>query len=992
MQGKPKMKFSNMIKKVALVLLLPVSITNLPADTNSSAIDTEQASAPAASSPTSNDPSSANPVLIQCRTFAENLELIIGMIFNIKSGQGKRLVDAVTPILSYCDTIKKLPDTASPAQILQACATLNEGTQNLIQLLEKGADQVQELAAVPALNDLATDTDIAQAYMQVDGNFNQLVAKVEEAYQDVWRNLRMHVNNQLNKIDKILQDININVSNNESIVGKEEIKKEIMGLRTELRQIQKELSMASTNPQAVLSVYQVNKAFIAYLQECQKYKFRKWAVTDLVKELKRTPDANENQTLDELLYEMARTNASLDKLEKDAEKVDLTVVNHAARLVGDYVVDPIQRYNLALWGAAAVATFGLATYAAYYFDEKFFTDPNCLFRRIFKFRNHQRGKMTQIPPKEYFDDLLENLPLTPEQFEEALKAKNQNPAATRKDYMDAMKKVRMWELVLNQAKRAAGPSAVAPIDDIEEFIYENKSGTAAIGLSLIGLATFSYYQIWKTYSKTWSEKLYIWFTRLKGGSYAKTAEKFDEILPTITFDDVIGLEHEKSLIYPHLKYIKDPESWDANGRTPPTGILLTGDTRTGKTFFAKAICGELHKQNPEKALKFLSIDAHDIKAEGIATWMKVAKMLAPCVLFIDEIDLLNLQRTGDRTLLSDFLKEMSGIADKDPKKQVIVIGTTNKPENIDTAMIQSGRLALVIPFSYPNLKDRINFIEKRFEKFAIDPKAFDIDVERLAYETNGKSFEDLKLMLDTAFIRTDIKGEAISQEHLEWALDTQLRKVIKEDTKDVTIDEKHAIAAHFAGEVLSHFLLQLHEKIAKVTIHQIVVKAKEEAVADVYKSDHKKQAHVEQGAVFTYLEHDTYDIKTADELEKKAKTYIGARIAERIITKTTSTVLGSKKNAAFNLIKTVIADGIDLKSLSKEGQNKISDETLAKLKEFEKEMEQLLLQHKDTLIALTNELQEKQMLTFSQVKKIIDSVEGTGSTAPAPLESTAAAA
>ncbi len=247
-------------------------------------------------------------------------------------------------------------------------------------------------------------------------------------------------------------------------------------------------------------------------------------------------------------------------------------------------------------------------------------------------------------------------------------------------------------------------------------------------------------------------------------------------------------------------------------------------------------------------------------------------------------------------------------------------------------------------------------------------------------------------MLDTAFIRTDIKGEAISQEHLEWALDTQLRKVIKEDTKDVTIDEKHAIAAHFAGEVLSHFLLQLHEKIAKVTIHQIVVKAKEEAVADVYKSDHKKQAHVEQGAVFTYLEHDTYDIKTADELEKKAKTYIGARIAERIITKPASTVLGSKKNAAFNLIKTVIADGIDLKSLSKEGQNKISDETLAKLKEFEKEMEQLLLQHKDTLIALTNELQEKQMLTFGQIKKIIDSIEGTGSTAPAPLKCTAAAA
>ncbi len=129
--------------------------------------------------------------------------------------------------------------------------------------------------------------------------------------------------------------------------------------------------------------------------------------------------------------------------------------------------------------------------------------------------------------------------------------------------------------------------------------------------------------------------------------------------------------------------------------------------------------------------------------------------------------------------------------------------------------------------------------------------------------------------------------------------------------------------------------------------------------------------------MFTYLEHDTYDIKIADELEKKAKTFIGARVAERIITNTSSTILGSKKNEAFKLIKTVIADGIDLKALSKEGQNKISDATLARLKEFEVEMETLLLQHKDTLIALTNALQEKQTLTFSQIKKIIDSIEGT---------------
>lgn len=991
MQGKTEMKFSITIKKIALVLLLPVSITNLAADTNPSASNSEQTSPTASSAPSSTDTASSNPIIIQCKTFAENLELIIGMIFNIKSGQGKYLVDAVTPILSYCDTIKKIPDTASKGQTLQACTILNDCIQALIQVLEKGADQVPEMSSNPALNDLASDADLAQSYTQLDTNFIGLITKVEEAYQDIWRNLRMHVNNQLNKIDKILQDININIGNNDSIVGKAEIKKEIMGLRSELRQIQRELAAASMNPQAVKDVYQVNKAFIAYLQECQKYKFRKWAVTDLVKELKRSPDANDNQTLDELLYEMTRTNAQLDKLEKDAEKIDLTIVNQAARFVGDYVVDPIQRHNLALWGAATLATIGLGGYAAYYFDQKFFSEPTSWFRKMFGYRNHLTGKTIQFPPQDFFKTLAAAIGISPDEL--AQRFDQIEKSADRKNPINALEEVRMWELVLNQAKRKAVDSTI-PLSKIDEFIYENKSGTAAVGLSLIGLATFSYYQIWKTYNEKWGKKIYAWFAKMKGGSFAKTAEKYDEILPTITFDDVIGLEYEKSLVYPHLKYIKDPESWDANGRTPPTGILLTGDTRTGKTFFAKAICGELHKQNPEKTIKFLSIDAHDIKAEGIQTWLKVAKMLAPCVLFIDEIDLLNLQRTGDRTLLSDFLKAMSGIDDKDPKKQVIVIGTTNKPENIDHAMIQSGRLALVIPFSYPNLKDRIKFIEKRFEQFAIDPKAFNIDIERLAYETNGKSFEDLKLMLDTAFIRTDIKGEAISQEHLEWALDTQLRKIkiVDLDTKEVTIDEKRAIAAHFAGEVLSHMLLNLQEKIAKVTIRQVVVKAKEEAASEAYKPDHKKQAHVEQGALFTYIEHDTYDIKTADELEKKAKTFIAARVAERIITNTSSTVLGSKKNAAFSLIKTVIADGIDLKSLSKDGQNQISDQTLSRLKEFEKEMEALLMQHKDTLIALTNELQEKQTLTSTEIKKIFDMAEGTGSAATPTVDAIPTAA
>ena len=94
-------------------------------------------------------------------------------------------------------------------------------------------------------------------------------------------------------------------------------------------------------------------------------------------------------------------------------------------------------------------------------------------------------------------------------------------------------------------------------------------------------------------------------------------------------------------------------------------------------------------------------------------------------------------------------------------------------------------------------------------------------------------------------------------------MDQQLRKEVDVDSKEISKDEQRLLAAHYAGQVLSHILLDLDEKIAKVTTHQVVVKVKEESVYDpFYNPDHKKQTGLEQGAIFTYHEHDTLDIMT----------------------------------------------------------------------------------------------------------------------------------
>ncbi|GMU19147.1 MAG: hypothetical protein AMXMBFR12_03390 [Candidatus Babeliales bacterium] len=950
------MLFTNKIKAFALAVLLPVSIPHLQADTNSIDInDAQEIQAPLSSQQLT-------------RLMAENFDMVIGMVFETQSKQGQSLVDALTPLLATIAPIKDLPENATNVQIYQAMEILKQAAIYLNDIIEKDASKMEEFnPSVPAITEISPQ-ELAKHDSALQNAFGLLFKKLEESYQDAWATMLMHVRNQLNQLDGILQTIFKNISTKSNLANKDDVKNEIKELRNSLTQIRKELASAQPDPQLVLSILQVNKVIINYLKEAQRHKFRQWKIVDLAGELLRNQDTDQPKMLDDIFAQIAQSNMALRQLEQDAEKIDLTFTNKAARFVGDNIIDPIQKHDLITWGIAGGATLGLATYAAYYFDNTFFTDKDGLFRKIFGFKNHLHGKA--IITHDYLNTLFCKLASDPEFAKEVKNNIAQLPIHEQAHAIEALKGI------LTHFKRGTSASPYIPLNTIDEFITDFRNvGNAAIGIGLCAATTYAYSKILQRNGYDWSKKMYVWFEKLKGGSYAKNAEKYDEILgSSITFDDIIGMEYEKQLVYPHLKYIKNPEHWDANEQTPPTGILLTGPTRTGKTFFAKAICGELHKQNLDKTIRFISITGQEIKSMGIEEIMRVAKLFAPCVLFIDEIDLLGLQRDKDKPLLQAFLSALSGIADKDPKKQVIVIGTTNKPENIDTAMLQSGRLALEIRFKYPTLNERIDYINKRLEKFGIDPKIFDINVEKLAKETHGKSFEDLKLMLDMAFIHIGIKGSVISQDILEWSIDAQLRRIIDIDNREVAQDEQELLAAHYAGQVLSHILLDLDEKIAKVTTHQIVTKVKEEmGMEQYYKDDHKKQSGLEHGALFTYYEHDSLDIKnqSVNEVAKKAKTLLAGRIAERLLTNNASGFFGWKKNTAYNMIKSIVADGIDLKSLSKTELNKVSDETHAMLKKFEQEIEHMLLDNKETLKALATELQNKHTLSIHQIIEVI---------------------
>lgn len=947
------MLFPNKIKTFALAILLPASIPYLHADTNLPDAKTEQVAPEAMST------------LQVTRLTAENFDMVITMVFDTQSKQGQPLMDALTPILGIIAPIKDLPDTATDAEIFQAMEILKQAALYLTNLTEKDAANMSPFEpSIPAITQVSAD-DLQKADAALQSAIGMLFKKLEESYQDAWGTMMVQLRNQLNQLDGILQTIFKNIEKS-NLVNKDDIKTEIKELRNTLTVIRKELTGTQPNPQLIIDIMQVNKVIITYLQDAQKNKFKKWNMVDLAGEFanlqQRTKDTDQPQMIDDMLAQIAQNAGALRQLETDAEKIDLTFTNKAARFIGEKIIDPTLKYDLITWTVGGVATIGLATYILYYFDNVFFTNPDSKFRDAVGFPRHNKGRATTASPEYMVAAFKES----PEQFQEFL---NSISKQDRREY------IKYLEAELNKQK-SSYVRGWLPLAELDEFIYSLKAGEAATGLILLSAATYAATQIIKYNGQEWSKKAYVWFEKLKGGSFAKNAEKYDEILgSSITFDDIIGMEYEKELVYPHLKYIKDPERWDANDQTPPTGILLTGPTRTGKTFFAKAICGELHKQNPDKTIRFFSINGREIKEMGIERIMQMAKLFAPCVLFIDEIDLLGLQRDKDKALLADFLSALSGIADKDPKKQVIVIGTTNKPENIDTAMLQSGRLALEIRFKHPTLKERAEYITKRLEKFGIEPKIFDINIDKLAKETHGKSFEDLKLLLDMAFIHIGIKGSVISQDILEWSLDAQVRKIVT-DSREIAQDEQELLAAHYAGQVLSHLLLNLDEKLAKVTTKPIVTKVKEEAGFEqfYYKDDHKKQTGLEHGALFTYYEHDSLDIKaqSTKEISKKAKTLLAGRIAERILTQNASGFFGAKKNAAYNMIKSIVADGIDLKSLSKTEQNKLGDEAHALLKQYEQEMEQLLNDNLDSLKALANALQNKQTLSINEIMAIIE--------------------
>jgi len=516
----------------------------------------------------------------------------------------------------------------------------------------------------------------------------------------------------------------------------------------------------------------------------------------------------------------------------------------------------------------------------------------------------------------------------------------------------------------------------------------NKFGKAApafratyLGLaaSYLGVTQFLYKKGWATRLTFWTrKKISILHAKLLGGVAGKQAQeaqksRIERWEPKYTFEDVVGFGHIKETLNVVLDYTKNPERFDRAGIPPERGYLFTGLPGTGKSFVAEAFGGEIRKVfkaigRKEDELGFYTLDAEYILRNGITELLDFAKREAPCILFIDEIDLLGLQRggKGNNALLSDFLSAMSGVLSKEAGKQVILIAATNKPEHLDRALRRRGRFGKIINFELPTLSERRLYFVKQLEPLLPDLSV--IDVDKLAEETEGCTYQELAAMKNAAFQKSKISGTPITQTHLEKSLDEEIRNVINKEMH-ISEAEQKLIAAHQAGHAIALELLQTRRKLSAVTIKPVTADLQDEGLKHFEK---RKQKDIVYGKVFTRCPFDHLNVLTQEETIKECKVILSGMAAEKIILGACGHCYHTQdKQNALELVKKLVFQGLSIKTMPNELQIRYFDQALEQLEQYEIEIEQLLREHEDALVQVAEELKEHKTLSAARIKEIL---------------------
>ena len=364
---------------------------------------------------------------------------------------------------------------------------------------------------------------------------------------------------------------------------------------------------------------------------------------------------------------------------------------------------------------------------------------------------------------------------------------------------------------------------------------------------------------------------------LMGGFGKNNAKVYMEKQTGVTFKDVAGQDEAKESLQEIIDFLHEPQKYADIGAKLPKGALLVGSPGTGKTLLAKAVAGEAN-------VPFFSISGSDFEevfvgvgASRVRDLFQQAAKVAPCIVFIDEIDAVGHTRdarfgSNDQTL-NQLLGEIDGF---DSSKGVVILAATNRPEILDKALLRAGRFDRRIIVDKPNLQGRLDTLKVHTRKIKLSE---DVDLRKIAQATAGAVGADLANLVNEAALRAVRQGrKAVNQEDLLVSFETVIAGTEKKNTI-LTDTEKRLVAYHEVGHALVAALEKHSQPVSKITI-----------------VPHTSGA---LGYTMQMPEEEKY-LHTYDELITELKTLVGGRAAEQV-------VFGAKTTGAANDIQRATA-------------------------------------------------------------------------------------
>ena len=460
---------------------------------------------------------------------------------------------------------------------------------------------------------------------------------------------------------------------------------------------------------------------------------------------------------------------------------------------------------------------------------------------------------------------------------------------------------------------------------------------------------------------------------MMGGFGKSKAKMYMEKQTGVTFKDVAGQDEAKESLKEIIDFLHNPQRYTDIGAKLPKGALLVGSPGTGKTLLAKAVAGEA-------GVPFFSMSGSDfvemfvgMGASRVRDLFQQAAKVAPCIIFIDEIDAVGRSRDNrygnnseQEQTLNQLLSEIDGF---EPSKGIVCLAATNRPEILDKALLRPGRFDRRIIVDNPNFQGRLDTLKVHTRKIKL---AEDVDLKKIAQATAGAVGADLANLVNEAALRAVRMGrKAVNQEDLLVSFETVIAGTEKKNTV-LTEMEKRLVAYHEVGHALVSALEKHAQPVSKITI----------------------VPHTSGALGYTmYLPEEEKFLSTRQELEVELRSLVGGRAAEQLVFGVQTTGAANDLQRATQLARSMVSqygmskelglmttattqnsylDGTPYMDCSQETASKVDMEVKKLLEEAFADATRTLAEHRGLLDEVSEYLLLKETITGEELMTYVN--------------------